>query len=173
MLELIVYRAGEGTEVSAALSSADREAAAQELQSPTVTPERLAQIAAEDWSLHPAVAAHPNAYPALIEWIAAQTPVAVPVVPQPPVAAPTAAPVTAQPPVAQPQVAAPTAPQVPTVAPPAEPQVAAAPAPAALSGSARTRAVLAGLGIGVVIGAVVSAVLLLWVLPGLFGSVIG
>lgn len=44
---------------------------------------------------------------------------------------------------------------------------------ASLPRFAHTKVLLAGVGIGLVIGAALSAVTLLWVLPGLFGSVLG
>ena len=149
------------------------EAYAHELRSQTVPPERLAQIAYECPELHEAVAAHPNVYPELVVWI--EQTAAMRAVPAEP--AVQAAPVT----LADPAVSA--ASEAPVVTAPAaaetmpaplgQAEAEAVPAPASVGRGGRASALLAGIGIGVVAGGLVSAVLLIWVLPGVFGSIIG
>lgn len=154
----------------------DRDAIARELATPGLPAERLAQIAAAHTEFHPAIAAHPNAYPGLIDWIAAQTPVQLQAPAQTMVRDQADAP--AQPTGTSAGVAPlPAPPGLSPAASPASgaseaPPQAEAPAPK-LDRAAKIGTLFAGIGIGVLVGAAVSALLLLWVLPGLFGSVLG
>lgn len=123
-----------------------------ELTDPNTSAQRLFELAQSNPELGTLIAAHPNAYPALQEWIAQyaapQTPPpaepAVPGAAQPAVAQPTVEqPTVAQPTVAQPTVAQPTVPQpyapgsyaappqyaAPTIAPHTVPQPYGAQAP--------------------------------------------
>lgn len=101
-----------------------------ELQDPSTTPERLAEIAGSHPELGPWIVAHPNAYPDLREWIAAHP------------------------------------------APEAEPVTTAATGSAEAPQAAPRQWVwlASGVGVGLVVGSAAAVVLVLWVLPGLFGS---
>ncbi len=112
---------------------------------PRTPPAVLAELAGRHPDLHARIASNPAAYDDLVEWLRGSG--------DPDVAA---------------AIAARSAQQAPVEAQPAP--VEAQPAPAAgPAASGRAPWLLAGLGIGVVVGGAVSAAMLLWVLPGLFG----
>lgn len=133
-----------------------------ELQDPMLPPTRLAEIAWAEPASWPLVIQHPAVYADLVAWIHSQ---------------------------ATPQA---TADQPAISSEPAVPIVAAMPSPSSVdvafaptdnedgsaqsidAGLARKASwILAGIGIGLVLGAAVSAALILWVLPGLFGGALG
>lgn len=161
--------------------SAPPSSIAAELASTDTDPGRLAELAATHPELHQQIAAHPNAYPELKQWMAEaavqlppqQYPASEHPVPEysapehspaaysgysPSEYSPSAHPL---PEVPHEQLLAPAAPVTNTEQEPA------------LNGSGRAKAVFTGIFIGTVVGAALATGLLIWVLPGLFGSFIG
>lgn len=122
------------------------DAARMELRDPSTSPDRLAELAQAFDELHEEIAAHPAVYPALLDWMKEQSTRVQP---------------------------------TPAAARHGEPDLGGAGHEARETDQEHRRGAAGTLpwsvvgisaGVGAVVGAVVALVLVIWVLPGLFGA---